>query len=200
MKYVYLKNGEVIQIVNSPNTGYYDSILSDEIVRCEMDITDDELAMNYFYSEGSFKLRPERPSMQHTWGGVVAGWIFDIENVKRFKLTLISKECANFILAGFNSNALGSVHTYPSNDRDQVNLSGTIQKSLLPNSTPTDYYPFLCANADGIWDYRDHTAAQIQQVGIDVYNHTINARVKNATLRHQINQATTQEELNLIIW
>jgi hypothetical protein len=104
------------------------------------------------------------------------------------------------ILSGFYSNALGDSYLYPSNDRDQVNLSGTIQKSLLSSAQPADYYLFLCADSNAAWDYRSHTAEQIQQVGVDAYNAILNARIKNATLQEQISQTTTQAELDEITW
>lgn len=198
MRYVYLIAGEISQIVNSPNTKYYDGILSDDIVKCELDVTDEELIMGYFYSNGEFIPRPPRPSDYHTW--LKGEWVFNMINLQNFKSSQITKQCASHILDGFVSGATGVNYRYPSNDRDQVNLSGTIQKSLLPGAQSSDYYPFLCADANGVWDYRLHTAAQIQQVGVDAYNAILNYRIKNATLQAQIAQATTKAELDLIVW
>jgi hypothetical protein len=70
--------------------------------------------------------------------------------------------------AGFTSSALGSPYTYPSSEADNLNLNGSITASLLPTAAvagwTTDY---LCTDSTGNAALRPHTAAQIQQVGID---------------------------------
>lgn len=123
-----------------------------------------------------------------------------LEQSKIIKSNEIRNACSNEILAGFSSNALGSAHLYPSNDKDQVNLSGTIQKSLLPSASIGDVYMFLCADINNVWAYRPHSATQIQQVGTDAYNAILNSRIKNATLQGQIDLATTKAEVEAILW
>ena len=125
---------------------------------------------------------------------------FDIDSAREIKSKDISFSCEMFITSGFNSGGLGATYMYPSNRDDQLNLSGTIQRSSMPGVVPTDAFPFLCKSATNVWDYLQHTPAQIQQVGKDAYAHILNARVKNATLQGQINAATTQAELNAIVW
>lgn len=125
---------------------------------------------------------------------------YDLESGKQSQSAFIKMHCEAEIISGFQSTVLNTSHTYPSNEKDQLNLSGTVQRSLLPSAQPTDVYLFLCADANNIWEYRPHTAAQIQQVGADAYNHILEARVKNATLQAQIAAATTQEELEAIAW
>jgi hypothetical protein len=116
------------------------------------------------------------------------------------KAKQISSLCEAEITAGFESNALGTIHTYPSDRDDQLNLSGTIQRSMMAGVLPTDTFAFLCKNSSNEWGYVFHTPLQIQKVGEDAYLHILNARVKNATLQGQINNCTTQAELDLIVW
>lgn len=124
---------------------------------------------------------------------------FNISDARAIKSSEISTACEQFIVAGFTSNALGTVHTYPSNRDDQLNLSGTVQRSMMLGVLPTDTFAFLCKNAS-VWAYAMHTPAQIQQVGKDAYAHILNARVKNATLQAQIASATTQLQLDSVTW
>lgn len=139
------------------------------------------------------------------------GWVYDgaefsapaalsIATLRASKSDQIRKACEAHILAGFESSALGAAYRYPSNDRDQVNLSGSVSRSILPAAQPGDAYPFLCMDAGGVWDYRLHTAAQIQAVGAAAYDFILAARVKNATLQAQIEVATNQGELDEISW
>jgi hypothetical protein len=146
------------------------------------------------------------PEPQEGWafsGGVFTAPAipqYDLVKSKALKAKAISAACEQQILAGFTSSALGTAHTYPNNDRDQVNLSGSILRSTLPNTQPTDVYPFLCKDSNEVWEYQLHTAAQIQQVGTDSYNFILAARVKNATLQYMISQATNQAGLDSIVW
>lgn len=125
---------------------------------------------------------------------------FNIEDARITKAFEITGNCESFITAGFISNALGTNYAYPSNRDDQLNLSGTIQRSMMSAVTVSDTFAFLCKNSSDVWDYRLHTANQIQQVGVDAYNYILNARIKNATLQTQLQAATTQAALEAVMW
>lgn len=134
---------------------------------------------------------------------LIETWLLPEQTLNEFKAirsSEISQACANFITAGFSSTALGVSNLYPCNDRDQSNLAGTVLRSTLPLTSSTDQYFFLCRSLDGVWDFRPHNAAQIQQVGTDSYNFILNARIKNATLQSQLAQATTKEGASAIVW
>ena len=120
--------------------------------------------------------------------------------VSSAQLTSLNKACEAQILAGFSSTALGAAYTYPSNTTDQLNLSGTIQRSMLPGVLATDLFPFTCADAAGVWAFRPHTPAQIQQVGKDAYAAILAARVKNKTLQDQVAAATSITQVQGVIW
>lgn len=149
---------------------------------------------------------------QDSKGNWVTSWLINnltpdeinakITQKKLDKSTEISQACANQILGGQESTALGSAHTYPSKAVDQANLSASILDSLLPfNSSNVSYCtPFWCADSEGNWKWVNHTAAQIQQVGSDVKSAILAAQNKNVLLQQQIQNATTLDELNLIKW
>lgn len=118
--------------------------------------------------------------------------------IREAKIAEMSAECVASILSGFRSSALGAEHTYPAKPTDQTNLAGSILDSLI--AAPGDWAtPFWCADAGGTWDFRMHTAAQIQQVGRDGKAAILAAMTKNEGLRAQI-MASTIAEIDLIHW
>lgn len=126
--------------------------------------------------------------------------VFSLSKARLIKAASISANCEQFIVAGFNSSALGTIHTYPSNRDDQLNLSGTVQRSMMLGVLPTDAFAFLCKDLANNWAYIGHTPTQIQQAGKDAYAHILNSRIKNAALQAQIAAATTQASLDAIVW
>jgi hypothetical protein len=123
-----------------------------------------------------------------------------LEELKINKSNEISGACQTEIFSGFISDALGSNHLYPSNDKDQVNLSGSILRSTLASASPSDVYPFLCMDGSNVWLYRDHTAAQLQEVGSDSYDFILGLRQQNGMLQYAISIATTKEQVAAIVW
>jgi hypothetical protein len=113
---------------------------------------------------------------------------------------LISQACQNAIYAGFTSSALGAAHTYPAKDLDQQNLTASVLSSLMPGLSSNWTTPFWCADANGNWAYVQHTAAQIQQVGVDGKAAILICLTKNQTLAAQIAAATTVAQVQAIVW
>ncbi|KEZ78301.1 XkdW family protein [Salinisphaera hydrothermalis] len=94
-----------------------------------------------------------------------------LAQAKVAKIAELTAACEAAITGGFESNALGTTHHYPSSATDQVNLMGRVTKSLLPTFPSGGTVSFTCVlpanKADSVWPRVDHTAAQIQQVGDD---------------------------------
>lgn len=112
----------------------------------------------------------------------------------------LSASCAAQIYAGFSSAALGTPHTYPTNDKDQVNLSASVTASLVPNLPANWTTDFWCADGAGVWALRPHTAAQIQQAGMDGKAAIETAIRKNATLAAQVMSAATVAAVQAVVW
>jgi hypothetical protein len=123
---------------------------------------------------------------------------------------IISMACAAQMTGNFTSSALGAVYTDPSKLTDQANMSVNVTRSLYP-SLPAGWAAYqVCADSAGTWDYRTHTAAQIQQVGADGEAMGMSCLLKNNTLRAQINaitdpnptnpSATTIADIQAIVW
>jgi len=90
-----------------------------------------------------------------------------LKAARQAQISQVTLDCQAEIIGGFTSKALGALYTYPSTLTDQQNLSANVVSSLVHN-LPADWTTKqLCADSSGTWAYRDHTAAQIQQVGED---------------------------------
>jgi hypothetical protein len=103
----------------------------------------------------------------------------------------LSAACAAAIISGFQSSALGTAHTYPSQPNDQSNLIGATTRSQAPGLPSTWTCNFWCADSTGAWALRPHTAAQIQQVLADAVSAREAFSSKLAGLVAQVQAATT---------
>lgn len=124
----------------------------------------------------------------------------DLVTAQQTKLAELSAACQGAIFAGFDSSAMGAVHHYPAKDRDQSNLAGSVLASILPGLPINWTTPFWCADVVGNWAFVAHTAAQIQQVGIDAKSAIVVALERNATLASQVMAATTIEAVQGVVW
>ena len=98
----------------------------------------------------------------------------------------LQNACREHITGGVISSALGSDHTYPTKETDQLNLNGCITESLLNDADVNWSTPFWCADANGLWDRRLHTHAQIRTAGTAVAGHVREAQNKLKSLNDQL--------------
>ena len=120
--------------------------------------------------------------------------------VQAAQITTLSAACATEIVGGYQSSALGSVHTYPAKPTDQINMLGSVTASLLPGLSTGWTTPFWCADDKGAWSFQMHTAAQIQQAGADGKTAVATSQTKLATLSAEVMAATTADAVNAIVW
>lgn len=153
----------------------------------------------YWHKDGGLIERSSRPSILHSWDAESQTWVMDLVDVKAARAAVISKACEAAIHAGFTSDALGIAHEYPCKDRDQANLNGSVVASLLEGNQEW-VTPYWCSDSNGKWDFREHTASQIQQVGRDCKAHVLLQMSKNKLLQEKIRIATTVEAIELIKW
>lgn len=119
---------------------------------------------------------------------------------KDAKIAALSAACRAAIIAGFESDALGEPHLYPSKETDQLNLAGSVTDSLLPE-LPADWTtPFWCADEAGEWAMRPHTAQQIQRVGREAKAKILALMQHNAALAEQVQLAPDKQSVDEIIW
>ncbi|MDR5170737.1 hypothetical protein IHQ56_02790 [Methylobacillus flagellatus] len=186
--------------ITNPDIYFEGALIGDGICHAiPVDTSEGELLQNYYRAGDAWKVKPLCPGGDYRFNVAEEVWVFDIEKGRLRKSAEISRACRDEILNGFRSAALGSEHHYPAEPTDQINLSGTVQRSSLPGVIDEDVFPFLCEK-QGVWLFRDHSAAQIQQVGRDGYAAILAARQKNAALQLEIEAATDQASLDEIAW
>jgi hypothetical protein len=123
----------------------------------------------------------------------------DLDAQRARKVDEMSQACAGAILAGFDCAALGAVHHYPADAQDQANLTACVVDSTLPGNDASWMTGFKCMDADGVREYRAHTAEQIQRVGREGKVAIMTALLKNEQLAKQIKVASA-DELKTIVW
>jgi len=115
----------------------------------------------------------------------------------------ISAACRRAIEGGVKLNVLGADYFYPTKQdgvhNDQLNLNALVTMAKLYGDAYAPY-KFWCADANGVWARRDHTAAQIEAVGLAVKAHVSEQQNKYEQLLAQIVSATTVAELEAIQW
>lgn len=117
------------------------------------------------------------------------------------QIATLSAACAAAIYAGFTSSALGATYLYPFQDKDQANLNGEVSMSLLPaGQAPGWTTQFWCADSNGVWAMRSHTAAQIQQVGQDAAAAKLANVQKNVSFAAQVKAATSPAAVSAVMW
>lgn len=123
-----------------------------------------------------------------------------VEALRQRRISELSVICERTIVSGFNSVALGEIHVYPSNLKDQINLMGSVTDSLVPG-LPEDWEtPFWVCGPSGEWIYKMHTARQIQQAGRDGKAHVITNQTILDDLTNAVIAAETSEEIAAVSW
>ena len=157
----------------------------------------------HYVAGGAVHAIPARPSANHAFDYATKAWRLPddaLDKVREGKKAALREAARSAIVGGFVSSALGSPHLYPSNETDQGNLIASVTASLYPG-LPGDWTtPFLCADAAGHWTYRNHTAAQIQQVGADGKAAILGKLVAKAQKHLQVDAAESIEAVEAVSW
>lgn len=123
-----------------------------------------------------------------------------LDQVKALHVATLRAACEASITGGFKSAALGAVHTYPSDMKAQINLMGSVTDSLMPNLASDWQTPFWVCDAAGVWTYKMHSAAQIQQAGRDGKALVISCQTLIDNLTNDVLAATTPAAVAAIVW
>lgn len=123
-----------------------------------------------------------------------------LDDVKAAQVLKINQACEAAIIGGFESSALGALHTYPCKLTDQANLQASVSVAREPGLPAEWRAPFWCRDAAGQWSYQLHTAEQIRQVGMDGYSATLSKLQRKGMLEAQIAAAASAEGVEAIVW
>jgi len=142
------------------------------------------------------------PTSVLEWDGAAPVWVErgDMPAQHAHKAAAILQACADAITAGFPCDALGADYFYPAKPNDQANLTGSVVRSMYPNIGPDWRTPFWCADGAGAWEFRLHTAAQIQRVGECAVVARLHCMGINERLQAQIIAAENPADLADINW
>lgn len=124
----------------------------------------------------------------------------ELDAARRTRVSLLSASCAAAIVGGFRSEALGSAHAYPSDIKDQINLMGSVTDSIIPGLPENWQTPFWCRDEDGVWSWKMHSAAEIQQAGRDGKARVVACQATLETLTAAVMVAATVEDVVAIVW
>jgi hypothetical protein len=124
---------------------------------------------------------------------------------KSKKINEHSNYCAQLILSGFTSNALGSPHGYDSEDVDQINILGALAASGPRPSHPDGVsLPYAARPiVDGVYMpkiYIAHTHEQLKQVVVDGAAYKLGCLQHFNELRDDVNAAATLQEVEAVVW
>ena len=195
---LYLRStGKIMQVVSGP-VDTMEAYETEEIGTIEGDGYPGTHYIEISDVPPSIRTMPPRPSELHVFDFLSHTWGISIDAARSARAKSIDASCASQILSGFSSSALGDVHHYPAKSTDQQNLSASVLASLLPDTNAEWVTPFWCSDNSGIWGFKPHTAAQIQQVGRDAKAAILAAMGKNEVLQAQIEAAGSVEELEAI--
>lgn len=128
-----------------------------------------------------------------------------IERAKIDKIKELSSDCQKDIIYGFTSYALGYLGFYDSEIEDQLNLAGSLSRTMptteFPDGTTTDFA--VKPIVDGVKQpkiYVTHTYAQLRQVVDDGVAFKLELLKKFNSKRDIIYTLTTLEAIENISW
>lgn len=123
-----------------------------------------------------------------------------LEAIKAAHIETLRIACEAKITGGFISSALGGAHTYPSDIKAQINLMGSVTDSIMPDLPANWTTPFWVCDAAGLWAWKMHNAAQIQQAGRDGKAAVVAAQTKLGQLTAGVEAAKTKKAVEAITW
>jgi hypothetical protein len=122
-----------------------------------------------------------------------------LADLKARHVEIMKTSCGAAITVGIDHDALGDLHHYPIQPTDQVNMAGLVARAQLLG-VGGEPYKFWCADGDGTWARRGHTASQLQDVGLAFSAHVIACQDKYESKLIEINNAAQPTDLDAIAW
>lgn len=118
----------------------------------------------------------------------------DLELLKEVKKNQLDYLCNLSITSGFQSDALGEVHTYPADEEAQRNLNFAIKRLEIEPELGAVGFKTLDAG------YLNHTIEQLYQVFRDGFDYGQSLIIRYNQLKAQVYAATSKEEIDSINW
>lgn len=143
--------------------------------------------------------QPSQQTLLTTWTNTV-----ELSTAKNLQMQNLRTQCRSTIVAGFTSSALGASYHYPFNNTpespDQLNIASAVLAAFINANTTGWVIPIWVRDSSNQWVFMDHTAPQVQQVGVDSKTFVVTNQTKLNNLITQINAATTVAAVQAIVW
>jgi hypothetical protein len=118
--------------------------------------------------------------------------IYTAKELQNKQITTLNKSCEDYITGGFISAALGSIHYYQSSRDDQANLVSDVLADIDLD--------IRCSADNENYEFITHTALEVKKVSDDFTLFRIEALKKVNDLKELVNNATTKEDIESIVW
>lgn len=150
---------------------------------------EEEVKVDWYVSGQEVLPKPEQPSAEYVFNYAAGQWEFDLELAKSKKWNLIKTQRD---AQEFGSFQWGD-YTLDCNEVSQRRLQGAVQLAAINPDMTLDWT--LADNT-----VQTFTAADYVQIGQALAIHVSQCHERGRILRQQINEATTQEDLEAIVW
>lgn len=144
---------------------------------------------DFYVSEGQIIPKGEQPSTGHIFNYATGLWELDLSLAKSLKWAEIkaardTEEFSQFDWGGY---------TFQCDEVSQRRIQGAVQLAAIDNTMTLDWT--LADNS-----VQSFTASEYVQIGQALANHVSQCHARGRILRNQIESATTETELEAIVW
>lgn len=142
-----------------------------------------------YVKDGAIVSKGAQPSEGHVFNYSTEQWELDIDLARSKKWKAIKLERQNQEFSTFDWGA----YTFQCDQISQTRIQAAVQAAIIDDSLSM------------IWTLADNTtqtftASELKQIGQALSNHVKECHDRGRILRVQIDAATTQEELEAIVW
>lgn len=177
--YAVLRGGtEAALLADAKSMGYPSIITSEKI---EID--------THYVADGEIVEIPEKPSNSNKFDYESGQWSLDLDKEKAIRWKAIKQDREGQEFGAFTWNN----HTFQCDQASQMRIQSAVQAAILDDSLSM------------VWTLADNTtqtfnATELKQIGKALSDHVKECHDRGRILRAQIDAATTQEELEAIVW
>jgi hypothetical protein len=150
---------------------------------------DEEISFDWYIADGQPIKKPAQPSPSHLFNYATGAWEYDLSVAKNAKWDQVKSLRQAQEFSGFE----WSGYALQCDQASQMRIQSAVQAAIIDDSLSM------------VWTLADNTtqtftASELKQIGQALSNHVKECHDRGRILRAQIDAATTQEELEAIVW
>jgi hypothetical protein len=144
---------------------------------------------DFYVADGQIRPKGNKPSEAHWFNYSSASWTLDLDTAKnqaweRIKEDRETEEFSTFV---WNN------HSFDCNSVSQMRIQSAVQAAIMDDGLNI------------VWTLADNTmqtftASELKQIGQALGSHVSQCHERGRILRNQIDAATTEEDLEAIVW